>query len=278
MAWVSRPSRFVGPVLCLFLLGCSVRHIVYPAPPVNVPEAPRPLRSQDWSLRDGARITAWVYEDRNLAPTRPAVLFLHGNGENLETMRQSGLFEELMALEVPFVALDYPGYGRSTGVPSESSLLEAGSVVLGWMRDYFDTRPTVVVGWSLGAAVGIGIVAAEPDGCSGLVTMSAWTSLADVGASHFPRWLVDLAVTDRYESTKAAQKITCPVLAIHGSADRIIPVEQGREVAAASSAAWLEVPSAGHNDLLSHAIVWDQLSDFLASIEASEIPEGPSSL
>jgi pimeloyl-ACP methyl ester carboxylesterase len=205
-------------------------------------------------------------------------LFLHGNGENLETMRRSGLFEELLALDVPFVALDYPGYGSSTGVPSEASLLEAGSVVLRWMKDHFDHRPAVVVGWSLGAAVAIGMVAAEPDSCSGLVTMSAWTSLAEVGASHFPRWLVELAVTDRYESIKAARNITCPVLAIHGSADRVIPVEQGREVAAASRATWLEVPSAGHNDLLGHPIVWNRLSDFLASIEASEIPEGPSSL
>ena len=275
---MGRPFRFIGPSLCLILLGCSVRHIVYPVPPVNVPDPPRPFRSQDWKLQDGTRITGWVHEGRDVAPTRPAVLFLHGNGENLETMRQSGLFEELLVLDVAFVALDYPGYGRSTGVPSEASLLEAGSIVLRWMRDHFENRPPVVVGWSLGAAVGIGTVAAEPDSCSGLVAMSAWASLAEVGASHFPRWLVELAVTDRYESTKAAEKITCPVLAIHGSEDRIIPVEQGREVAAASSAEWLEVPSAGHNDLLGHAIVWNRLSDFLASIEASEFPEGPSGL
>lgn len=277
-AKLGRLSIFLGPAACLILLSCSVRHIVYPAPAVSVADPPRPLRSVEWSLADGSRISAWVHDDPGAPPGRPVVLFLHGNGENLETMRRAGLFEELLALDVPFVALDYPGYGRSSGAPSESSLLEAGSVALEWMHQRFADRPRVVVGWSLGAAVAVGLVAANPDRCDGLVAMSAWTSLADVGASHFPRWLVEIAVADRYESTVAAERVTCPGLVIHGSRDQIIPVDQGREVGRALGAEWLEVPSAGHNDLLSQDIVWRRLADFLASIQDSTPPEGSSGL
>lgn len=277
-AKLGRLSIFLGPAACLILLSCSVRHIVYPAPAVSVSDPPRPLRSVEWSLADGSRISAWVHDDPGAPPGRPVVLFLHGNGENLETMRRAGLFEELLALDVPFVALDYPGYGRSSGAPSESSLLEAGSVALEWMHQRFADRPRVVVGWSLGAAVAVGLVAANPDRCDGLVAMSAWTSLADVGASHFPRWLVEIAVADRYESTVAAERVTCPGLVIHGSRDQIIPVDQGREVGRVLGAEWLEVPSAGHNDLLSHDIVWRRLDDFLASIQDSTPPEGSSGL
>lgn len=268
-----RASKFVLPAVLLILLGCSVRHIVYPAPPVSVPDPPRPLRAVTWNLRDGTQVSSWVHDGSGSVPGRPSVLFLHGNGENLETMRQAGLFEELLALEAPFVALDYPGYGRSTGVPSEASLLEAGSVALDWMRQHFENRPTVIVGWSLGAAVAIGLTAANPDYCSGLVAMSAWTSLADVGASHFPRWLVEVAVADRYDSAAAAERVVCPALVIHGSGDRIIPVEQGRVVADSLSADWLEVPSAGHNDLLGNGIVWRRLAEFLASIQPPSPPE-----
>jgi hypothetical protein len=156
--------------------------------------------------------------------------------------------------------------------------LEAGSVALEWMRQHLGSRPIVIVGWSLGAAVAIGLAADDPEHCSGLVAMSAWTSLADVGASHFPRWLVEVAVADRYDSTAVAERVVCPGLVIHGSSDRIIPVGQGREVAEALSADWLEVPSAGHNDLLGHDLVWRRLADFLASIQHSAPPEGPSGL
>jgi pimeloyl-ACP methyl ester carboxylesterase len=273
-----RSSKSVWPALCLILLGCSVRHIVYPAPPVSVQDPPRRLRAQTWSLGDGTQVSSWVHDERGLVSSRPAVLFLHGNGENLETMRQVGLFEELLALDVPFVALDYPGYGRSTGVPSEASILAAGSVALEWMVQHFGDRPIVVAGWSLGAAVAIGLAAANPEHCGGVVAMSAWTSLADVGASHFPRWLVEVALADRYDSTAAAERVVCPALVIHGSRDRIIPVEQGREVAAALGADWLEVPSAGHNDLLGYDIVWRRLVDFLASLQPPSSPERPTGL
>jgi dipeptidyl aminopeptidase/acylaminoacyl peptidase len=47
----------------------------------------------EWSLADGSRISAWVHDDPGASPGRPAVLFLHGNGENLETMRHAGRFE-----------------------------------------------------------------------------------------------------------------------------------------------------------------------------------------
>ena len=273
-----RPSQIGWPALCLILLGCSVRHIVYPAPPVGVPDPPRPLRSVTWNLGDGVQVWSWVQDDRGQPPGVPAVLFLHGNGENLETMRQVGLFQELLALDVPFVALDYPGYGRSTGAPSESSLLESASVAVEWMRRNFEGRPIVIVGWSLGAAVAIGLAAGDPEHCDGLVAMSAWTSLADVGAIHFPRWLVNVAVADRYDSIAAAEQVTCPGLVIHGSGDRIIPVSQGRRVAEALGGHWVEVPSAGHNDLLGNDIVWRRLRDFLASIERPSPPEGFSGL
>jgi pimeloyl-ACP methyl ester carboxylesterase len=277
-AKLGRSSIFMVPAACLILLSCSVRHIVYPTPAVSVADPPRPLRSVEWSLADGSQISAWVHDDPVAPPRRPVVLFLHGNGENLETMRQAGLFEELLALDVPFVALDYPGYGRSSGAPSESSLLAAGSVALEWMHQHFAGRPRIVVGWSLGAAVAVGLAAANPDRCDGVVAMSAWTSLADVGAAHLPRWLVEIAVADRYESTGAAEQVTCPGLVIHGSRDQIIPVDQGREVGQALGAEWLEVPTAGHNDLLSHDIVWRRLADFLTSTQDPAPSERSSGL
>lgn len=266
-------GRLACASIALLLVGCSVRQIIYPIPPVGVPDPPRPLRSLEWNLGDGSRITAWAWLDTGPSAARPVVLFLHGNGENLETMRQSGLFEELLALDVPFVALDYPGYGRSTGVPSEASLLEAGSVALEWMHQRFADRPRIVVGWSLGAAVAVGLAASPADGCDGVVAMSAWTSLSDVGALHFPRWLVQLSLSDRYDSIAAAAGVDCPTLVIHGSRDRIIPVDQGRKVAAALRADWLEVGQAGHNDLLAHEVVWRRLAEFLEQQSPGRSPD-----
>ena len=71
---------------------------------------------------DETRISSWHLPADHLPASRPVALFFHGNGENLETMRQTGLFGELAGLQIGFAAVDYPGYGRSGGRASEESL------------------------------------------------------------------------------------------------------------------------------------------------------------
>lgn len=199
----------------------------------------------------------------------PAVLFLHGNGENLETMRQGGLFEELDALGVHVVAMDYPGYGKSGGRPSEAAIRDATAASFAWMVERHPASPHVVAGWSLGAAAAIPLAAEQGDAIDGLIAMSPWSTLDAVARSHFPGWLVWLLLGEEYDSLAAAAEVRCPALVIHGEADRLIPFAQGREVSAAftSPLRWVPVPGAGHNDLLSRSLVWEEMASFLVGLE-----------
>ena len=130
-------------------------------------------------------------------------------------------------------------------------------------------RPRVVCGWSLGAAVAF-YLASKHESVDGLIAISAWTSLRDVAAIHFPNWLVGLALRESYDSVAIAGQIQQPTLLIHGTRDPIIPVEQGRRLAAAvPDADWLEQESAGHNDLLSYPDVWQAIRLFVDRIEKS---------
>lgn len=255
-------------IAVLFLLsGCSMRQMIYPAPPIEVGDPPPPLEEVVWQTEKGWRLSAWHLAGSAAASDRPAVLFLHGNGENLETMHRVGLFEDLLGLDVAFVAIDYPGYGRSTGRPSEASLIEAGTLALQWLSSTHPERPQVVGGWSLGAAVAIQLAAENSGRVDALIAISPWTSLSEVGAVHFPRWLVGLAIQDRYDSAAVAERVQCRSLVVHGGRDRIIPVRQGRRVAALLRADWLEVPAAGHNDLLAQRVVWQRIGAFLSEVQ-----------
>ena len=76
------------------MLDPLVRQMLYPAPPVPVPSPPpAPLTEVVLELPAGERAVAWAADHSD--PAAPAVVFFHGNGENLETVRFSGLFEEL---------------------------------------------------------------------------------------------------------------------------------------------------------------------------------------
>src|SRR4051794_35213668 len=81
-----------------------VRQLIYPAPPVHVPSPPpAPLHELPLTA-GGERIGAWWQPPPS--PGAPVMLMLHGNGENLETMRQSGLFADFARLGAGVLAID----------------------------------------------------------------------------------------------------------------------------------------------------------------------------
>lgn len=253
-------------VVLALMLTRTVRQMTYPAPPVRVPSPPPgPLEEVRLELADGVEVVAWAGGGDGLPAGAPVALFFHGNGENLETMRRGGLFEELAALDVAFLAADYPGYGRSGGRPGEEGVLATGDAAVEWARRRFPERPIVVCGWSLGAAVAVASAAAHPEEVDGLVAMSPWTTLEDVASVHFPRFLVRVLLPERYDSVSEAQRVRMPALVVHGGRDSIIPVEQGRRLAEslAGPTRWVPVAGAGHNDLLAHGEVWRELAAFL---------------
>lgn len=245
---------------------CPMRSLIYPAPPVAVPASPPdPFEEVHLESSRGDRIHGWHAEGGR--ENGPAVLLLHGNGENLATMAAAGTLEQARAISGALLAPDYPGYGRSEGRPSEPALLATGQASAAWLAARHPRRPLVIVGWSLGAAVGARI-AADRDDVAGLVLLSPWTRLDEVAREHFPDWLVRLFLHEEYDALEAAPRIDVPVVVIHGERDRIVPVRLGRRLAKAfpRQARWRALPGVGHNDLLGQAEVWREIDAFLAGL------------
>jgi pimeloyl-ACP methyl ester carboxylesterase len=262
-----------APLLAIFgddVIDSLARQMTYPAPPVAVPSPPPdPLEEVVLATSSGA-LGAWWLPPRGQGAL---VLMLHGNGENLETMRQSGLFEDLAALGAGVLAIDYPGYGRSAGEPSETSLLEAADVAWRWLSDpsrRSQGTPLVVMGWSLGAGVAAQVAARHADSVDAAIFLSPWDSLHGVAVRFFPSFLVRL-LSDRYDSVSAASLVRCPTLVLHGERDDIIPVELGRRLfdALPEPKRWVAVENAGHNDLLDRELTWSEVADFLAATRRS---------
>ncbi len=251
--------------VALALSACTVKQMLYPAPPYRVPSPPpAPFAEAVWTLADGTPIVGWA-GGTAAARGAPAAVFFHGNGENLETMRLSGLYDELDRLGIAWLAVDYPGYGASSGSPSEAALVEAAQGGFDELSRRFPGRPRVVCGWSLGAAVAVQLAADRAVEVDGLMLLSPWTDLPSLAGDHFPGWMVSLLLRERYDSLSRAPDLRGPILVVHGREDRIIPVTHGRRlVEALPGARYLEVPGAGHNDLLGRSEVWTAMGEYLA--------------
>ncbi len=196
---------------------------------------------------DGERLHGWWIPARAASP-RGHVLFFHGNAGNVSHRLEHALALTAAGLDVLLV--DYRGYGRSTGRPSEPGLYRDARASLAALRAGGQVHParTVLMGESLGAAVALWLAADEPP--AALVLQSAFTGLRDVARHHYGG--LSALAGDGYPSLQRIRSLRSPVLIVHGDRDEIVPIAHGRALhAAAPEPRRLEVVGgAGHNDLV----------------------------
>ncbi len=244
-----------------------LRQVLYPAPPFPVPSPP-PSPIENVPLRrDGQALSAWLHPLRDGRRPRLAALYLHGNGENLETIRLGGLFDELERLGAPCMAVDYPSYGHSEGTPDQASLTDSGVIAWDALGYAYPGVPRLLMGWSLGAAVASQVAAQRPGEAAAVALLSPWDDLKSLAKVHFSSFLVAV-VKEAYDSRQAMADVTCPTLVVHGEHDDIIPVAHGRRLYEAlhAEARFVGLPAVGHNDLLGRSEVWQALADLIEEV------------
>lgn len=220
--------------------------------PVGIPnDAPLPPHCADareiWvesSLGDQVHGLYWP-----APPGRPTILFFHGNAQSV--YEWAFIREDFESVSSGLFLIDYPGYGKSTGKPSEASLYAAGEATWEWLVAAGVAPSDIIVfGKSLGGGVATEVSRGKSPG--GLVLESTFKSIPSVAKILLPM-LPSKALfkKERYESIEKMKDIHCPVLIIHGSMDSLIPVDEGQALfKAANSPKELYIVSGGdHNNV-----------------------------
>jgi hypothetical protein len=226
------------------LLFVGQRSLLFPAPPV-AGAPPRPADAEPiWLETSAGRVEAWW-----LPPTAsatgpcPALIFTHGNGELIDYWPDA--FEEPRRWGLGVLLVEYPGYGRSQGRPSERTIRETILAADRWAGEQADIDAARIVpyGRSLGGSAAALLAAERP--VPALILESAFTS-ARAFASQFraPGFLV----RDPLDTLAAVRRYGGPILVLHGDRDEIVPTDHGRALAAASPRATLRLLPCGHND------------------------------
>jgi fermentation-respiration switch protein FrsA (DUF1100 family) len=212
---------------------------------------------------DGETLYGWHRAAIWSGPRR-VVLYFHGNASSL--VGQLELQDLLLSEGWDFVGIHYRGYPGSTGVPSEVGLHEDARAAWAWVRSELGVpaKRVAIHGRSLGGAVAVQLAAEVNPGA--LVMESSFTSLVELAKEHY-RWLpVGSLLKHRFVSRDFADRVSCPVLVAHGSADSIVDVHHGRELARLFRAeAYIEVPRIDHNDMLFVGTIAARYLGFLES-------------
>ena len=85
---------------------------------------------------------------------------------------------------------------------------------------------------------------------------ATFTSAVDVGAQHYWFVPVRLLMKDRFRSDLRANKVTAPVLVVHGENDLVVPVTLGEQLYGLlrTPKRFVRIAGGGHNDLGIHAV------------------------
>jgi uncharacterized protein len=205
-----------------------------------------PFEDLDLVCADGSRAHGWWIPAR--APGEehgPAVLFLHGTRGNLSSQLPALRF--FHSLGVDLLALDYPGYGRSPGRPSEWGCLRAADAAWELLRSRRPASRAVLYGRSLGCALAAYLAARGP--CAGVIFHGGFTSVPDLAADLYPRLPVRLFCRVRLDALRWIAGCRAPLLVLHGLQDRFIPIQHARRVyAQAPVPKRLLALSGGHDD------------------------------
>jgi len=232
------------------------------------------------TVSDPASDLKWTYEDVLLEvgedsthgwyvnaaeKKRGALLFSHGNGgtisdriDDVEVFRQLG-FDVL--------AYDYGGYGKSTGVPSETRCQDDILAMWNYLVDDRGFAPASIIlcGRSMGGGPTSELATHVDEGA--VILESTFTSVPRMGAQQFPifpAFLLSLLVEHRFDNVRKVGQIGSPLLVIHSPEDEIIPATHGQDLfdAAIEPKKLLRI-SGGHNSGYLTTARTDGLSAFL---------------
>ncbi len=224
--------------------------LLYPADHVGIPPVAKGL--VDFELvqittTDGETLAGWWK-----APPvgGGVVLYLHGQLGSLGTQDYIVTRSRDMAASgMGVLAIDYRGYGGSTGHPSEAGLITDARAAYDFIQRSAPDARVVIFGTSLGTAVAVALAAQVEE--SGVLLDSPFTSALHIAEMRYPWLPSSILMRDHWESDIRIAQIDAPLLVVHCDADLTVPSATGAALFAQANdpKTMIVLPNCGHIEI-----------------------------
>jgi hypothetical protein len=195
------------------------------------------------------------------------LLFFHGNGEIVSDYDELGGVYNQMGIN--FLAVDYRGYGRSTGAPTVTAMMQDCHTIFDFVRNWLQENdfrgPVILMGRSLGSASVLELAAAYRKAIDGLIIESGFAYAGPL----LQLLGIDLKALGfkeerGFENVAKIKGFNKPTLIIHAEYDHIIPFSDGQalyQACPSENKTFLKIPGANHNDIFMRG-----LQEYLAAV------------
>jgi fermentation-respiration switch protein FrsA (DUF1100 family) len=264
-----------GAAICAYLavlglLYVMQRELMYPrnAARAEIAGANLPgLEETALTTSDGERLVAWVVPPRE---GKPVLLFFHGNAGNFGRPIRQARFRALTEDGTGLFAVNYRGYGGSTGTPTEEGLLLDARAAYAAAVARFGADRLIGYGESLGTGVVLKLAAEQP--LPAVILEAPYLSTAAVAQLAYPFVPIALLMEDQFRSDQVIGKVKAPLLVLHGERDSVIPFAQGQALYALANPPkrFIRFPEGNHENLPEHGSV-PEIRRFLADVAAGAV-------
>jgi len=202
---------------------------------------------------------------------KPAIVIFHGNAGNI-THRDFLLRALNGERGYTVLLIDYHGYGKSEGTPTEKNLYLDGDASIQWLRKVKGIGPEQIVlfGQSLGS--GVAVELATRYSFKGVILETPFASTASAARYHFPYncFPVSVLVVDTFDNLSKIESINCPLLLVHGTKDTIVDKRESEKLfkkACMPKELYL-VEEADHNDIqfIDPQKYWNKISEWITGL------------
>jgi uncharacterized protein len=156
------------------------------------------------------------------------LLFLHGANTNLGDRVDALAFWHELGFAI--LAIDYRGYGRSEGRPSELGLYADTHAAWNWLTGERGLEPDRIVVAAESMGVSLATELGQTARPAAMVLEAGFTRAADVAQRRYPWLPVKQMIRLQLASEDHIGRVWCPKLLVHSVSDRTVPITLGRRL------------------------------------------------
>jgi uncharacterized protein len=220
---------------------------------------------------DGETLRAW-----HLVREQPLgrVVYFHGNGGNLSLW--SDVLAGVWHHGFDVVAVDYRGYGLSTGSPSEQGIYRDVEATLAFVQDRLPRVDAPLVYWGRSLGTPVAAYAASRRPPDGIIFESGFPTMRSVLETNPLMWVMSWLSSYRFPTVDWMAQVRRPALVIHGTRDRVIRYSLGQRLydRLPEPKRFLSLDGVDHNDLIPREwpLYWDAVTTFVATLGGPHTP------
>jgi uncharacterized protein len=268
----------VGIGLLLFVRWLEPRFAFFPSTGESTTPSEFGVRFTATTLTtsDGERLQAWMLKADD---PRAIVVYFHGNGGNLSIW--APILADVARHGHDVFAIDYRGYGLSSGRPTEAGIYRDADAVLEHVSKTLSpsgSGPQPILYWGRSLGTAVAAYAASRRRPDGIILEAGFPDARAIVRTSPVLAFLSIFSTYRFATASQLEHVDAPALVIHGDADQVIPFSLGQALfeRLKGDKTFVTIPGGDHNDArpTDERLYWDAVDAFVRKIGSVSKTQG----